>query len=236
MCRQSQTEQDRIVYDMYWTLQPPGARAPHESLPAVLDQIEGRPGATLIDLGCGTGRNALIAAEHGCRVLAVDHNARAVEQLTSAAEAGSLPIEVIEADFVSWMRSHRDEADAVICINALHHVSPDAKYIAEVLRGMADLLHEGGLLLIGLLTDIRYGNLAPPPGRLLMSEEQGRELLTTSLHDLELVELTRDFSRKDNALLFDQEAKALVETFYEAAQVNALFRKQSQVIVPDSIN
>jgi SAM-dependent methyltransferase len=227
--RQSQTEQDRIVYDVYWTLQPPGARAPHESLPAVLDQIECRPGATLIDLGCGTGRNALIAAERGFRVLAVDHNARAVEQLSAAATARGLPIEVEEADFVSWMTSHRDEADAVICINALHHVSPDAMYIRQVLRGMVDLLHEGGLLLIGLLTEIRYGNLAPPPGRLLMSEEQGRELLTTSLQDLELVELTRDFGRKDNAILFDRETNALVETFYEAVQVNSLFRKGNRI-------
>ena len=51
-----------------------------------------------IDVGCGTGRNAVYLARRGWQVDAVDVSEVALDQLTETANAESLPITCIQAD------------------------------------------------------------------------------------------------------------------------------------------
>jgi len=51
-----------------------------------------------IDVGCGTGRNAIYLARRGWQVDAVDISEVALEHLTETANAESLPITCIQAD------------------------------------------------------------------------------------------------------------------------------------------
>jgi len=52
----------------------------------------------VLDLGCGLGNLALAAARGGCRVMAFDGSAAAVERLSVAALAESLPVLARQAD------------------------------------------------------------------------------------------------------------------------------------------
>ena len=93
MDHSSQTERDRMVYDAIWKREPPGSSPPHGPVVELLDRIELRPGDTFVDLGCGTGRNALFAADRGYRVVAIDHSSRATEQLQAMVAERRLAVE-----------------------------------------------------------------------------------------------------------------------------------------------
>ncbi len=79
---------------------------------AVVRSAALRAGERVLDLGCGTGNAALLAAEHGLRVTGVDPAARLLESARSRAaaehkkvtflrgEAASLPVEETSADVV----------------------------------------------------------------------------------------------------------------------------------------
>src|SRR3954463_4819979 len=72
-------------------------RIPSRELTRVLDNglIRGR---TALELGCGTGTNAIFLAERGFQVTAVDGAALAIEQARRLADARNVAVEWIEAD------------------------------------------------------------------------------------------------------------------------------------------
>ena len=50
------------------------------------DELEGLPGGTALDLGCGAGTNALKLADRGWSVIGVDWAEHAVELATRSAQ------------------------------------------------------------------------------------------------------------------------------------------------------
>ena len=99
-------------------------------------------GATIVDLGAGTGRFALGAAPHCARVVAVDISPAMVRHLRRAvADAGASNIEVIQAGFLSYQHAGAP-ADAIYCRNALHQLPDFWKGIA--LQRAAQALRAGG--------------------------------------------------------------------------------------------
>jgi SAM-dependent methyltransferase len=79
---------------------------------AAVETADPVPGETLVDIGCGSGNAALLAAERGATAIGVDPSERLLEVAATAAEerdldaefvlgeAGSLPISGAEADVV----------------------------------------------------------------------------------------------------------------------------------------
>jgi tellurite methyltransferase len=66
--------------------------------PLLVDTASKLPTGNVIDLACGTGRNALWLAEHGWKVTAVDGSATAIEILRERATARHLAIDTRIAD------------------------------------------------------------------------------------------------------------------------------------------
>lgn len=97
----------------------------------VLDRAEPVAGATLVDVGCGTGNAALIAAERGARVTGVDPAARLLEVARrEAAERG------LDASFLPGDAANLPLADgaAQIVLSAFGVIfAPDAEAAAAEL-------------------------------------------------------------------------------------------------------
>jgi SAM-dependent methyltransferase len=105
------------------------------------------PGATLVDLGCGTGLLAAAAAGECGRVVGVDPS----EAMLAAARARSGAVEWVEAGFLS--HSHAGEPPQLVhSRHALHHLPDFWKGVA--LARVHDLLAPGGVL---VLRDLVYG-------------------------------------------------------------------------------
>jgi len=110
------------------------------------------PGATIVDLGAGTGQFALVAAATAARVVAVDVSPVMLERLRAKVERDAVGnVECVQAGFLTY--EHAGEpADLVYSRWALHHLPDFWKAIA--LTRIAGMLRPGGIL---HLSDIVYG-------------------------------------------------------------------------------
>ncbi|MER7486991.1 methyltransferase domain-containing protein [Streptomyces sp. NPDC126497] len=124
------------------------------------DRLRIRPGARVLDLGCGTGRPALrIADRTGADVTGISISHKQVERATALAADRGL------ADRVRFERADamdlpfgEDSFDAVIALESIIHM-PDR---AHVLRQVGRVLRPGGRL---VLTDFFERAPIPDAGR-----------------------------------------------------------------------
>ncbi len=113
-----------------------------------------RPVRAALDLGCGGGVQALLAARHADRVVAVDVNPRALEFTRFNARVNGITnVECRQGDFFAPVKGER--FDLVVC-NPPYAISPDARFVfrdsgrpgdavcEEVVSGIPDHLEEGG--------------------------------------------------------------------------------------------
>jgi SAM-dependent methyltransferase len=84
--------------EKYSRAEPPpweiGAAQPVVVELATSGQLRGR----VLDAGCGTGENTIVAAQHGARVLGVDLSPRAIEQASGKARAKGVAVRFQVAD------------------------------------------------------------------------------------------------------------------------------------------
>lgn len=109
-------------------------------------------GATVIDMGAGTGQFALVAADAVRKVIAVDVSPVMLEHLRAKLRSrGVENVECVEGGFLTY-EHEGDPADLVYSRFALHHL-PDF-WKARALVRMADVLKPAGML---RLSDVVYG-------------------------------------------------------------------------------
>lgn len=104
----------------------------------------------ILDVGCGTGADALFLARRGVRVTAIDVSRQMIERLQGAAEreglAGQIETRIMDyEDLGIW---EPETFDAVISAFAALNTTPD---LARFARNAARLLRTDGLLLVHLL-------------------------------------------------------------------------------------
>lgn len=132
----------------------------------LFDQLlKGRiePGMTIIDAGCGSGRNLVYLLREGYQVYAADLDPREVDSVRAMARtfAPSLPASNFRVEPVENMSFPDASADLVICNTVLHFARDDAHFHA-MLRGAFRVLKPGGLFFcrlgstIGMETQVQH--------------------------------------------------------------------------------
>ena len=128
-----------------------GAAAERDTLPRhqfklderalFLDRLRAVQAKTLLEIGAGTGQDAVFFAEDGLDVVAVDLSPEMV------AHCRAKGLEAYERDFLH-LGFEPASFDGVYAMNCLLHV-PNAD-LPEVLRAVRDVLKPGGLLFVGV--------------------------------------------------------------------------------------
>jgi len=105
-----------------------------------------RPGMTILDAGCGSGRNLVYFLREGYEVYAADADSQAVEGVRAMAReiAPRLPASNFRAESVEHMAFEDACADVVISNTVLHFARDDAHF-ESMLRGTWRPLKPGGL-------------------------------------------------------------------------------------------
>lgn len=102
----------------------------------------------VLDVGCGTGENALELARHGLEVVGVDSSRVAIERARAKAEEGSLDVEFLEVS--AHDLTSLDRRFATVLDSALLHVIPDKSRYADQLASMVE---PGGLVILLEISD-----------------------------------------------------------------------------------
>lgn len=111
------------------------------SPPELMEYIQkNQPGSSL-DLGCGTGTNAITLAEHGWNSTGVDFSKRAIRTALQKSARAGVNIQFYQDD-VSRLKTIDGKFDLLLDIGCFHSLSKTEKgrYISNLPR----LLNEGG--------------------------------------------------------------------------------------------
>jgi SAM-dependent methyltransferase len=132
----------------------------HPLAKSLRDLIEGDgalPAGKALDLGCGTGDNAIYLAEHGWQVTGADFVANAVDKARAKAAAKKVDVTFARAD-VTRLSSEGvgSDFDLIVDNGCLHGMSPEDRlaYVREVTAVAAP---QGRLLLVEFIPGGSFG-------------------------------------------------------------------------------
>jgi SAM-dependent methyltransferase len=105
----------------------------HPAARVVVDRAAPQPGERVVDVGCGTGNAALLAAERGARVLGVDPAARLLEVAAGDAAARGLDATFAPGEAAALPLGD-GEADVVLSVFGVIFAPDPAAAAAEMAR------------------------------------------------------------------------------------------------------
>jgi len=124
------------------------------SPPELIAFLDSHPSGRALDIGCGTGTNALTMAGRGWDVQGIDFSARAIRAARRKARLAGLSVSFDRAD-ISRLAGLRGPFDFALDIGCYHSLSISQQ--AAYARDLATLLRPGATFLI-------YGFTDPEPG------------------------------------------------------------------------
>lgn len=153
----------------------------------LLDQIlKGRfdSNMKILDAGCGEGRNLHYFLREGFDMYAVDKDQSALRMLQYLARTFKIGREkerFLEAS-IQNLPFQAERFDAVLSISVLHFAESEEQF-HQMIHELGRVLRSGGILLIGILTDI--GSMQTAPGNKTSDtpEDAHRFLLTQELYE-----------------------------------------------------
>lgn len=139
---------------------------------------------TILDAGCGGGRNLTYFLRNGYKVYGVDPNPEAVAAVKSL--SASLAPENSLDQFVLAAAENipfGDELFDLVISSAVLHFAKDEQHFSSMLKGMWRVLKPGGYIFIRLASDIGIEHLVQPLGnrRYLLPDGSERFLVNMQL-------------------------------------------------------
>jgi len=147
----------KIFFTVWYWRQPPWDT--NLTPPEVHEFISQNPPGRALDLGCGTGTNAITLAQHGWRVSGVDFIARPIRAARKKARQAQVKVDFRVGD-VTRLTNFTDPFDLILDIGCYHSLTSIGRqdYRSNVIR----LLNTGGTFL--LYTFIRPEGTEPGNG------------------------------------------------------------------------
>jgi cyclopropane fatty-acyl-phospholipid synthase-like methyltransferase len=149
------TIHDRTSFESAYAGQPPwDIGRPQKAFVDAADQITG----SILDIGCGTGENALLFARRGCRVTGIDFVEEAVNRAKEKAKERGLPATFLVMDALH-LKDMPERFDAVIDSGLFHGFNDDDR--RRYVEGVATVLKPGGRLFLLCVSDEEPGDHGP---------------------------------------------------------------------------
>ena len=150
----------------------------------LFDQLlKGRitPAMTILDAGCGGGRNLVYFLRHHFAVFAVDAHPSAIEQvqLLAAHLAPNLPRTNFQTADVAALPFADEQFDVVIS-SAVLHFARDAQHFEQMLDEMWRVIKPGGMLFARLASSIGIETRIQPVGSGWYALPDGSEWFLTN--------------------------------------------------------
>ena len=132
---------DDVKYDKHYRDDPAACGAPFAEFEAFCGDAKA---GSVLDLGCGQGRDALMFARAGHRVVGVDVSSVGITQMRAVAKAEGLDVEGLVADICTYAPDRR--FDVVILDRVLHMLAAQDRI--PMLETAMGAVAPGGHLLV----------------------------------------------------------------------------------------
>lgn len=142
----------------------------HRHADAETDWILGRAGrkgtiASALDAGCGDGRHALVLAERGIDVTAVDISARLLERAERKIQSTGAPVRLVQADLRDGSAVPPGPFDLVLCLYDVIGSSADPADDRAILSNLRHRVTDEGLLVLSVMNSASTLPLLPSAHR-----------------------------------------------------------------------
>jgi 2-polyprenyl-3-methyl-5-hydroxy-6-metoxy-1,4-benzoquinol methylase len=119
----------------------------------------GKLNGRVLDLGCGTGENAILVAQHGAEVVGVDISSVAIEKAAQKARDRGVAVRFEVADALRLDRL--DETFDVVIDSGLFHTfaAPDSRSLYR--SSLANVIRPDGLVYLTCISDLQTGDWGP---------------------------------------------------------------------------
>ena len=141
----------RLSYALMYFRRPPWDTG--ISPPELMEHIATHPAGRALDLGCGTGTNALTLAQHGWQVTGVDFIPRAIRQARRKALKAGMAVD-FRLDNVTRLDGISGPFDLALDMGCFHSLPPAGR--PAYLHNLDRLLAPGGTFLV--YTFLRAGD------------------------------------------------------------------------------
>ena len=133
----------RLFFDLWYLRRPPWDTG--VTPPELYDFVEAHAPGRALDLGCGTGTNAIFLARAGWQAFGVDFAAGAIRQARRKAARSGLPVHFY-VDDVTRLRGIHGSFDLILDIGCYHGLSVPVRTAYRT--NLPALLAPGGSLLL----------------------------------------------------------------------------------------
>ena len=113
-----------------------------------------KPGNTIVDMGCGNGRDSLFFARNQMQVLGVDASSTVIELLNKLQQSNA---NFVCGDFITDNRIYCNHYDCIYSRFTLHAISQDQQ--TSFLHNVFNVLNNGGLFMVEVrgVHDSKFG-------------------------------------------------------------------------------
>lgn len=172
---------------------------------------------TALDAGSGTGFHALLLAQLGVKVAAIDVSTAMLQHVKRHADELGLPVDVIESSFQNLNEQVRTTFDAIFCLgNGLAHLL-SKEGLGQSLHNFASLLKPGGVLIV---QNLNYDRILLQHERIQSVKESGDKTFVRfyDYHDESLSFNILTLLRKHGAIMPTLETVPLKPWTYQELQ------------------
>ena len=133
----------KLFFNLWYYRHPPWDTG--VSPPELLEFIAGHPPGKALDIGCGTGTNAIRLAKEGWKVTGVDFAARAIYLARRKASREGLRVDFRIAD-ATELRGLEGPYNLVLDMGCFHSLSEEG--MSKYIHNLDQLLAPGGIFLL----------------------------------------------------------------------------------------
>jgi cyclopropane fatty-acyl-phospholipid synthase-like methyltransferase len=150
--------QDFFKYEADQYDNEPFTQATKKEIEFLIEQIQLPQGASILDMGCGTGRHSVVLAQRGFAVTGVDLSEHMLEKARARAAAANAPVAFIQCDATTFRSEPVFDAAIGLCEGAMGLLGQGDDPIERdltVLRNIHAALKPNGQLIVNALNVFR---------------------------------------------------------------------------------